>query len=114
MKKIILFLSLLVLVTGITKAANLIGVTSPEYCAEIEGNTLINITAPNFQRVNLHCWKSGGVYGTYTLIGRVNLDDNGTGSIMFPADEYPHGPLTITISGIDSNNVQVWTKFTLK
>ena len=102
MKKNYLFLFLFAWITidGVL-AADLIGVTSPAYCSEIQGNTTIQIAAPNHTAVRVHCWKQGTEnkgQGTYTLLGTVTLDEHGAGSIVFPADEYPHGPLTIRIS----------------
>ena len=103
MKKNYLFLLLFALMTttGIS-AADFIGVSSPAYCSEIQGNTTINVFAPTtYTGLDVHCWKQGtanGGQGTYTLITTVSLNESGTGSFVFPADEYPHGPLTIRIA----------------
>ena len=103
MKKTILFLILL-LMTGSIYAASLIGVKSPAYCSDIQGNTTIDISAPTYSEVKVHCWKQGAGYGTYELVGTVALDSEGAGTIVFPADEYPHGPLNIRISGTNSES----------
>ncbi|MFR0836009.1 MAG: hypothetical protein ACLSG8_07640, partial [Barnesiella sp.] len=103
MKKTILFLILL-LMTGSIYAASLIGVKSPAYCSDIQGNTTIDISAPTYSEVKVHCWKQGTGYGTYELVGTVALDSEGAGTIVFPADEYPHGTLNIRISGTNSES----------
>ena len=106
MKKNFLFLSLFAWMMTIgVHAVDHIGVTSPAYCSEIQGNTTINIVAPSiYPTINVHCWKQGSGQGTYTLVGTVEMDENGMGSIVFPADEYPHGPLTIRISSKTSRD----------
>lgn len=81
-----------------------IGVKSPAYCSDIQGNTTIDISAPTYSEVKVHCWKQGTGYGTYELVGTVALDSEGAGTIVFPADEYPHGPLNIRISGTNSES----------
>jgi len=44
-------------------------------------------------------WKSGPDFGTDSPVARVSLDAKGQGSFVFPADSYPHGPITVRISG---------------
>jgi beta-glucanase (GH16 family) len=104
MKKTILFLLFFVFLMCETYSANLIGVTSPAYCSNIQGNTIITISAPNFTQVTVYCWKQGDGFGTNTVVGRVTLDASGVGSINFPADVYPHGPITLRISGTSATN----------
>jgi beta-glucanase (GH16 family) len=101
MKKTVLFLllSTFVVCRLYSQSYQLIGVSSPAYCSEIEGNTTIEILAPGCPEVTISCWKQGDGFGANSVIGTVTLDENGTGSIVFPADEYPHGPITIKISG---------------
>ncbi|MDR1370092.1 MAG: CotH kinase family protein [Dysgonamonadaceae bacterium] len=102
MKKTILFTLFWVFMTGKTYSADLIGVASPAYCSDIQGNTEINIIAPTYTQVKVYCWKNGNGLGTNTLVGTVTLDNQGNGSIVFPADSYPHGPVTLRISGTNS------------
>lgn len=105
MKKIILFPLFYLLATGLIFGADqLIGVSSPAYCSDIEGNTTINILAPTYSSVDVFCWKQGAGHGTNSLVGTVSLDAGGAGSIVFPAEEYPHGPITLKIRGINSAN----------
>jgi beta-glucanase (GH16 family) len=104
MKRIILFLPFYLLTVGLITAADeqLIGVSSPAYCSDIEGNTTIHILAPTYTSLNVYCWKQGDGYGSNSLVGTVDLDTDGVGSIVFPANEYPHGPVTLRISGTNS------------
>lgn len=76
-----------------------ISVISPEYCSDIRGDTPITLAAPGFQSVTLKCWKQGGALGSDATVATVALDTNGKGSVVFPADAYPHGPITVRISG---------------
>jgi hypothetical protein len=76
-----------------------ISVTSPAYCSDIEGNTPIRVAAPGFESLSVKAWQAGGKFGRPVTVATVKLDAAGNGSFTFPADEFPHGPLTITISG---------------
>jgi beta-glucanase (GH16 family) len=76
-----------------------IKVASPPYCSEISGNTKIEIVAPGFPAVEAKCWKQGEGQGTDASLGTIQLNSEGKGSFDFPADEFPHGPITIRISG---------------
>ena len=82
-----------------TYSSTIISVISPAYCAEIQGSITINISASGFDSVTVYCWQQGGEFGVNSTIGTVMLDTMGLGSIVFPADEYPHGPITVRISG---------------
>jgi len=76
-----------------------VSVTSPLYCSDISGDTPIDVLAPGFKTVTVNCWKPGQGFGEDSVVGEVNLDDPGKGSVVFHADQYPHGPLTVRISG---------------
>lgn len=82
----------------------LISVTSPPYCSDIRGDTRIMIVAPGLSGVTVKCWKQGMTnspkdFGSDSIVGHVTLDHDGKGSITFPANQYPHGPITVRISG---------------
>ncbi len=74
-------------------------VTTPKYCSEISGNTTIRITAPEFKSITARCWKQGLGFGADSTVAAITLDAQGSGSFVFPADSYPHGPITIRIRG---------------
>jgi hypothetical protein len=79
--------------------ASFIAVTTPPYGGDVKGNTTIALSAPGFKQVNVSSWKPGPDFGTNTNIAKVDLDAKGVGSFVFPANEYPHGPIVVTISG---------------
>jgi hypothetical protein len=76
-----------------------ISVTSPDYCSQIKGDTRIAVAARSFKSLTVKCWKQGLGFGSDSVIGEVALDDQGKGSIVLPGDKYPHGPITVRISG---------------
>lgn len=78
---------------------NQVSVTAPEYCSEIKGETKITVAAPGFKSLTVKCWKQGDGFGTDSTVAAVTLDAKGNGSFVFPADAYPHGPVTVRISG---------------
>jgi hypothetical protein len=45
------------------------------------------------------CWKQGEGFGKDSTVATVPLDAKGNGSFVFPANDYPHGPITVRISG---------------
>jgi hypothetical protein len=76
-----------------------IAVVSPEYCSDVKGDTLINLAAPGFKSLTVKCWKQGDGFGSDSTVATVALDASGNGSFIFPANRYPHGPITVRISG---------------
>lgn len=86
-------------VGGLDYPQNKVSVISPSYCAEVKGDTPITFAAPGFAAATVKCWKQGDAFGADSTIGEVKLDDQCRGSIVFPADQYPHGPITVRISG---------------
>ena len=82
---------------------NMVSVISPPYCSDISGKTTIFIAAPGLSHVTAKCWKQGNGFGSDSTVGTVDLDGQGKGSIDFPADNYPHGPITVTLTGTKGN-----------
>ena len=76
-----------------------VSVLSPGYCSDVKGDVAIAIVAPGFKSVTAKCWKQGDGFGANSTVATVNLDAKGAGSFVFPADQYPHGPITVRISG---------------
>ncbi len=76
-----------------------ISVVSPDYGSEIKGDTTVTLAAAGFKSVTVRCWKQSEAFGTDSTVATVSLDTKGDGSFVFPADAYPHGPITVTISG---------------
>lgn len=75
-----------------------VSVTSPAYGADINGDTPIVISAPGFRYITATCRKPGGKFGIGATVARITLDGDGKGSFVFGADDYPHGPITLTLS----------------
>lgn len=82
-----------------------IAVMSPEYCSDVSGETRIDVSAPGFKSLTAKCWKQGPGFGADSTLATVSLDPKGNGSFVFPADQYPHGPITVRISG-DNGHVK--------
>ena len=80
-------------------ASAMVQVTSPPYCSTVQGDTPIAVSAAGFKTVTVRCWKQGDGFGTDSTVGQVTMDAEGQGTIVFPADEYPHGPITLTLTG---------------
>lgn len=74
-------------------------VVSPGYCSDVRGDTTVTVSAPGFKKLTVKCWKQGGRFGVDSVVAEVNLDAKGSGSFVFPAEAYPHGPITVRISG---------------
>lgn len=82
-------------------------VESPAYGSSIKGDTVLKIKAPGWTEVDVRSWLPKGRFGEDTSVGKVKLDADGSGSIVFPADRFPHGPMTISIkaeAGKQRNN----------
>ena len=76
-----------------------IAVVSPVYGSEINGDPSITVSAPAFKTLTAKCWKQGHGFGANATVATVTLDSNGNGSFLFPAREFPNGPLTLTLTG---------------
>ncbi|HOK04252.1 MAG TPA: family 16 glycosylhydrolase [Victivallales bacterium] len=77
-----------------------IKVEEPSYCSEIKGDTQIKISVPGYSGLNVvaKCWQQGPGQGKDSIVANVSLDNDGKGSFIFPADKYPHGPITLRLS----------------
>ncbi len=76
-----------------------ISVVSPAYCSEVKGDTAVALAAAGFRTLSVKCWKGGEGHGSDSAVAEVKLDAKGNGSFVFPADRYPHGPVTLRIHG---------------
>ena len=82
-----------------TLSSGLISVVTPAYCSDIKGSTTVQVCAVGYKTLTVKCWKQGPGFGANSTVATVDLDAKGNGSFVLPADDYPHGPLTVTISG---------------
>jgi hypothetical protein len=76
-----------------------IAVVSPEYCSDVKDDTVITLSAPGFKTLVAKCWKQGAGFGSDSTVATIALEAKGNGSFIFPAQAYPHGPVTVRISG---------------
>ena len=76
-----------------------VAVVSPGYCTDVQGDTPVALAAPGFKSVTVKCWKQGSGFGSDSTVAVVPVDTNGNGKFIFPADAYPHGPITVRICG---------------
>jgi hypothetical protein len=76
-----------------------ISVTSPSYGSDIKGNVIVDFKAPGFKEITARCWKASGKFGSDSVVATVTLDPKGQGQFTFPSDLYPHGPITLRLSG---------------
>ena len=94
---------------------NMVSVTAPAYCSDVQGDTTVTIVAPGLTSAEVKCWQAGPGFGADSTVTSVTLDAAGKGSFVFPADKYPHGPLTVRIIGTngsatDTCNLQLYNK----
>jgi hypothetical protein len=99
--RLIYFIVLIAVLAIAPKAgAQLIGVTSPDYRSDVHGTTSIHVSAPGYRSpLEVKSWLPGGKYGADSNVADVSLDSNGAGTFDFPTDRYPHGPITVRITG---------------
>ncbi len=76
-----------------------VAVEAPAYRSSIRGSTPIALLAPGFKTVTAKSWKPDGRFGSSATVATVQLDAQGKGTFAFPADEFPNGPITVTLTG---------------
>jgi hypothetical protein len=94
---------------------NTITVVSPDYCATVSGSTTIDFYAPGLTTATVKCWKQDTGYGYDHTVGTVALGADGHGSVVFPANDFPHGPITVVITATngaitDRCNLQLYNQ----
>ena len=90
-------------------SSELITVTSPAYCSDVNGKTTIKFKAPGAKSANVKCWIQDATWGHDYIFPAVKLDAAGNGKFIFQADRFPHGPTCIRISaGNDQCYLQLY------
>ncbi len=74
-------------------------VTAPANGANVKGATKLEIRAPGVERVKVSSW-TAGAQPVEKVVAEQALDAAGRGEVVFPADQFPHGPITIRVSGV--------------
>ncbi len=82
-----------------SKEPGTVAVSSPAYGGDIQGDTPVNIIAPGLLTAEVACWKQGPGFGAEAVVGTAKLDQDGKGSLVFPANDFPHGPMCVRITG---------------
>lgn len=79
----------------------------------VEGNVTIRFEAPGMVAASARCWqhptaKNASAWGHDEEIapGEIKLDGAGKGSFIFPAGEFPHGPINVRIFAHDGGEKQ--------
>lgn len=94
-----------------------ITVLSPAYRSDIKGKTTIKVHAPGFKNLSVSCWHQPDKLHADTLgynskfVTDITTDEHGYASFVFPANEFPHGPLTILVcanNGPDTCYLQLY------
>ena len=92
-------------------------VTEPPYRSEVKGDTEIKIRVVGLDSARALCWqqptdKNPNPWGHDELLtpDGITLDAEGRGSFVFPADQYPNGPVNVRIFAIskDGKRDMVW------
>ncbi len=78
-----------------------VAVIEPAYGATLVDQTTIVIRAPGLTSAIAKCWKQGDGFGADSTVATMTLDAAGNGSFLFPAKDYPHGPIMVRIIGTD-------------
>jgi hypothetical protein len=89
-----------------------VSVTTPEYGAQIAGNTRITFYAPGMQSVSASAWHQPDLSqpdprGYSDSFATAAISGTGFGEIMFPADAFPSGPTTLLLTATGQNTVDV-------
>ena len=79
-----------------------IRILSPELRSAVRGDVLVEFVAPGMTVARVMCWKQPteerpDPLGHDAVVADVELDAQGRGSFVFPADEFPHGPVHVRI-----------------
>lgn len=87
--------------------AHQVSVVSPAYGSTVSGTVTVKFYAPGMQNVWARSWHqpdsaNPGVNGYDSWFARVTPDASGYGEIVFPAGQFPHGPVTVILSAWDS------------
>ena len=87
-----------------------ITIKAPELRSEVKGNVKVEFQAPGMTVARALCWQqptkeNPAPSGHDTTIGpEIKLDAGGNGSFVFPADQYPNGPITVRILANNADN----------
>ncbi|MFA4944572.1 MAG: family 16 glycosylhydrolase [Lentisphaeria bacterium] len=96
-----------------------IAVSSPAYCSDIKGDVTVTFKAPGMTQAKALCWQQPTAANPspwghdVDLAPDLQLDAAGNGSFVFPADQFPSGPLNLRIHAKDGGNRQDYCELQL-
>ncbi|MBP5321931.1 MAG: hypothetical protein J6334_13220 [Kiritimatiellae bacterium] len=95
-----------------------IRVLTPTYCSYVKGNVTVVFSAKGMDRIQAACWSQPDdahpdPWGHDVILARVEPDARGEGEFLFPADRFPHGPVTIRIQGVNRRGQQDYCELQL-
>ncbi len=87
---------------GVEQWTQTIQVSEPELRSEIRGDVTVSFQAPGMTRATARCWRQTEPVNQWgedvDLTPRgIDLDASGNGSFVFPAEQFPHGPVNVRI-----------------
>jgi len=79
-----------------------IAIKSPELRSEVKGDVPVEFQAPGMTAARALCWQQPtkddpNPFGHDAILADVKLDARGCGSFVFPADQFPNGPVSVRI-----------------
>lgn len=80
-----------------------ISIKAPKLRSEVKGDVKVEFQAPGMTAARALCWQqptkeNPDPFGHDSVIGsEIKLDAGGNGTFVFPADQFPNGPITVRI-----------------
>lgn len=87
-------------------------IKAPALRSEVKGDVKVEFQAPGMTVARALCWQqptkeNSNPLGHDALIGtEIKLDAQGNGSFVFPAEQFPNGPITVRILANNANSSQ--------
>ncbi len=77
-------------------------IKSPALRSEVQGDVRVEFEAPGMKTARALCWRQPtddqpGPFGHDVVLADLTLDGSGRGEFVFPADQFPNGPVTVRI-----------------
>jgi hypothetical protein len=89
-----------------------IAVSTPAYCSDVKGDVAVKFKAPGMTAARALCWQQPTAekpnpWGhDVEVASDLKFDADGNASFVFPADQFPNGPLIVRIQAKDDGKKQ--------
>ena len=84
-----------------------IHVLAPTYCSYVKGDTVVVFEAKGMKKCIARCWQQDGTgWGRDKVVAVMDVPASGECEFVFPANQFPQGPLNIRIQGTDNSGHQ--------